>query len=267
MTNLVAGSLAGQAASHSVDMVADLKIGHIMSATPKGQFWAQLAGTVATVIPMTGLFLLYTKAYPCITDHTIEPCQFEQPAVMAWKAVAMAMTESDNPIPKSSGMFPDNETHFRDNGNRTRSHYRSGNSNETKSSTEVSPILSQLGCARRSLHIAGPQLWLSVNLWCTYSIFCEEISACSVGDVWLPFSRRAGRWRGLFWFAGSWLGSWRGWCGGQGNQNRAAMAIAPRNIHAMSQFSSMFILEVQKYLQNQSIQSMQPILVSQMIER
>ena len=104
MTNLVAGSLAGQAAHHSVDMVADLKIGHLMSATPKGQFWAQLAGTVATVIPMTGLFVLYTQAYPCITDHTIEKCQFEMPAVMAWKAVAIAMTETKNPIPKSSGI-------------------------------------------------------------------------------------------------------------------------------------------------------------------
>ena len=103
MVNLVAGSLAGQAASHSADMVSDLKIGHLMSATPKGQFWAQFWGTVVTVVPMAGIFIVYTKAYPCIIDHDIEPCQFSLPAVMAWKAVTLAMTEGDDPIPKSSG--------------------------------------------------------------------------------------------------------------------------------------------------------------------
>jgi uncharacterized oligopeptide transporter (OPT) family protein len=106
VTNLIAGSLAGQAANHAVDMVSDLKIGHLMSATPKGQFWAQLAGTTLTIVPLTGLFMLYAKAYPCILDHDIEDCPFGMPAVMAWKAVAIAMTETDSPIPKSSGTSP-----------------------------------------------------------------------------------------------------------------------------------------------------------------
>jgi uncharacterized oligopeptide transporter (OPT) family protein len=103
LTNLITGSLAGQAASHSVDMVCDLKIGHLLSATPRGQFWAQLIGTVFTVVPMTGAFLVFTKAYPCIVDQTIENCPFELPAVTSWKAVAEAMTALENPIPKSSG--------------------------------------------------------------------------------------------------------------------------------------------------------------------
>jgi uncharacterized oligopeptide transporter (OPT) family protein len=105
LTNIIAGSLAGQAASHSVDMVGDLKIGHLLSATPKGQFWAQLAGTVFTVVPMTGVFLVFTKAYPCIIDHTIEKCPFSLPAVLAWKSVAQAMTALESPIPKSSGQI------------------------------------------------------------------------------------------------------------------------------------------------------------------
>jgi uncharacterized oligopeptide transporter (OPT) family protein len=102
-TNLLAGSLAGQAASHSVDMTGDLKIGHLMSATPKGQFWAQLFGTVFGIVPLTALFVIYTKAYPCILDDNIQPCPFALPAVMAWKAVAIAMTDPSDPIPKSSG--------------------------------------------------------------------------------------------------------------------------------------------------------------------
>lgn len=101
--NLIAGSLAGQAAGHSVDMVLDLKIGHLLSATPKGQFWAQFWGTVCTIVPLTGVFIVYSKAYPCIVDSNVEPCQFGMPAVQAWKAVAIAMTDTDNPIPLSSG--------------------------------------------------------------------------------------------------------------------------------------------------------------------
>jgi uncharacterized oligopeptide transporter (OPT) family protein len=101
--NLIAGSLAGQAAHHSVDMTSDLKIGHLLSATPKGQFWAQMVGTVAGIVPLTGLFVVYTNAYPCITDHTIEKCPFSMPAVKAWKMVAIAMTSNEAPIPKASG--------------------------------------------------------------------------------------------------------------------------------------------------------------------
>jgi uncharacterized oligopeptide transporter (OPT) family protein len=102
-TNLIAGSLAGQAASHSVDMVGDLKIGHLLSATPKGQFWAQFWGSVVTIVPMTGVFVVFTKAYPCIINHEIENCPFAMPAVMTWKMVSVAMTAQTNPVPKSSG--------------------------------------------------------------------------------------------------------------------------------------------------------------------
>ena len=101
--NIIAGSLAGQAAAHSTDMVVDLKIGHLLSATPKGQFWAQFWGTVFTIVPMTAMYVLFTKAYPCIINHDLK-CQFGMPAVMAWKFVAMAMTASDVAIPKSSGI-------------------------------------------------------------------------------------------------------------------------------------------------------------------
>jgi uncharacterized oligopeptide transporter (OPT) family protein len=101
--SLLAGSVAGQAASHSVDMTTDLKIGHLMSATPKGQFWAQLFGTVVAIVPTVGMFLVFTSAYPCITDHDLK-CPFAMPAVFAWKMVAIAMTASGNPIPRESGI-------------------------------------------------------------------------------------------------------------------------------------------------------------------
>lgn len=44
-TSLIAGSIVGQSAAHSVDCVGDLKTGHLIGASPSSQFWAQLAGS------------------------------------------------------------------------------------------------------------------------------------------------------------------------------------------------------------------------------
>lgn len=105
MANLIAGSLAGQAASHSVDMVSDLKIGHLLGATPKGQAWAQIAGTVVGIVPLTAVFMVYGMAYPCLLTLDGGKCPFSMPAASAWRAVAVAMTETDSPIPPSAGVF------------------------------------------------------------------------------------------------------------------------------------------------------------------
>jgi hypothetical protein len=58
-TSLVAGSIVGQSASHSVDMVGDLKTGHLIGASPRAQFWAQLAGSAGEFLFLSSrLFLL-----------------------------------------------------------------------------------------------------------------------------------------------------------------------------------------------------------------
>jgi uncharacterized oligopeptide transporter (OPT) family protein len=103
MSSLVAGSLAGQAASHSADMVSDFKIGHLLGATPRGQAIAQIVGTLVGVLPSVGAFMLFSVAYPCALDPESEKCPFKMPAAQAWRAVAMAMTERD-PLPLSSGI-------------------------------------------------------------------------------------------------------------------------------------------------------------------
>ncbi|KAI8821685.1 OPT oligopeptide transporter protein-domain-containing protein [Fimicolochytrium jonesii] len=107
--NLVAGTVAAAAAAQSVDMVGDLKTGHILGAAPKGQFWAQVAGTLISVPVCVGLFVLYSQAYPCITEtdayikaNKIE-CPFDMPSVGAWKACAIALTDPNPAIPNSSG--------------------------------------------------------------------------------------------------------------------------------------------------------------------
>ena len=104
LENLIAGSIASSAASHSVDMVGDLKTGHLLRAKPRTQFWAQLFGSFWSIFVSTGLFVLFTKAYPCITDAEAEDCPFSAPSVAAWKAVAVAVIAPKLPVSLSCGL-------------------------------------------------------------------------------------------------------------------------------------------------------------------
>lgn len=90
-----AGALASQAASHSVDMVGDLKTGHLLGASPSSQFWAQVAGSFLGIWLSVILFVLFASAYPCITDLTVECTAFGMPAVTAWRSVTEAVTKPE----------------------------------------------------------------------------------------------------------------------------------------------------------------------------
>lgn len=98
MENLVAGSISASAASHGVDMLGDMKTGHLLGASPRAQFWAMLFGSVWAIPFSVGMYVLFSKAYPCINDATIEDCKFSLPSVSAWAAVTEAVTKS-NAIP------------------------------------------------------------------------------------------------------------------------------------------------------------------------
>ena len=93
MLNLAGGVVAGGSAAQSSDMTGDLKTGYLLRAKPKNQFIAQLAGSVVAVFLNTGLFILFTKASPCILyppDDGV--CTYGAPSVSAWAAVAVAVT-------------------------------------------------------------------------------------------------------------------------------------------------------------------------------
>ncbi|KAF9269609.1 OPT oligopeptide transporter [Marasmius fiardii PR-910] len=102
--NLVAGVVSGGAAAQSSDMCGDLKTGYLLRAKPRNQFIAQLVGSIVAVFLNSGLFLLFTKAAPCIiaADQNGH-CTYGAPSVSAWGAVALAVTSPKLPIPKSSG--------------------------------------------------------------------------------------------------------------------------------------------------------------------
>lgn len=107
--NLIAGSVSASSASQSVDMIGDLKTGHLLGAQPKIQFYAQVCGSFFSIWLTVGLYILFNKAYPCFTTQFMpgypatQKCVFGVPSVAAWRAVATAMTNSRLPIPPSSG--------------------------------------------------------------------------------------------------------------------------------------------------------------------
>lgn len=103
LENLMAGSIASSAAAHAVDMVGDLKTGHWLRASPRAQFWAQLFGSLWATPLSVGLYVLFSKAYPCINTGE-EGCQFGAPSVAAWSAVAQAVVAPKLPISLSSGL-------------------------------------------------------------------------------------------------------------------------------------------------------------------
>ncbi|KAJ3106260.1 hypothetical protein HDU97_006711 [Phlyctochytrium planicorne] len=103
--NLIGGTLAGAAAAQAVDMVGDLKTGYLLNATPKSQFYAQIFGAAISVVISVPLFVVFTKAYPCILyPDDFDKCEFDAPSVSAWSAVAVVLTSQNSPIPSSSGI-------------------------------------------------------------------------------------------------------------------------------------------------------------------
>lgn len=102
--NLTAGVVAAGAAAQASDMTGDLKTGYLLRAKPRNQFIAQLCGSVVAVFLSVGLFILFTKASPCIIDPPADgTCTYGAPSVSAWAAVAIAVASPKLPIPPSSG--------------------------------------------------------------------------------------------------------------------------------------------------------------------
>ncbi|KAF6830584.1 metal-nicotianamine transporter YSL7 [Colletotrichum plurivorum] len=103
--NLISAGLASGAADVATALTADFRTGFLLGTPPNKQFIAQGLGTIVSVFLAPGLFVLFTTAYPCITDSSIEHCPFGVPSVAAWQAVARVVTEPNVSIPLSSGIF------------------------------------------------------------------------------------------------------------------------------------------------------------------
>jgi OPT family oligopeptide transporter len=81
-TNLMAAAITGAGASQASDMMQDLKTGHLLGASPRKQFIAQLVGICAGVILVVPVYNLFTNAWELGGE------KLPAPAAMAWKAMA-----------------------------------------------------------------------------------------------------------------------------------------------------------------------------------
>ena len=96
-TNLMAAAITGAGASQAGDMMQDLKTGHLLGASPRKQFIAQL-GICAGVIFVVPVYNIFTTGYELGGD------KLPAPAAMAWKAMAELLAKGLDALPPQAGM-------------------------------------------------------------------------------------------------------------------------------------------------------------------
>ncbi|EPS39592.1 hypothetical protein H072_6670 [Dactylellina haptotyla CBS 200.50] len=103
--NLMAGCVAGAAASQSTDLINDFKVGYLLRTPPRKQWYAQIIGSIVAIFMAPSLFILFSTAYPCILEPGAEKCAFGAPSIAAWRAVTEAVTSPQFPVPRGSAIF------------------------------------------------------------------------------------------------------------------------------------------------------------------
>jgi uncharacterized oligopeptide transporter (OPT) family protein len=97
-TNLMAAAITGAGASQAGDMMQDLKTGHLLGASPRKQFIAQLFGICAGVIFVVPVYNIFTAGYELGGD------KLPAPAAMAWKAMAEILAKGFDALPPQAVM-------------------------------------------------------------------------------------------------------------------------------------------------------------------
>lgn len=78
LVNLVAGAIAEAGAQQAGDLMQDLKTGHLLGASPKAQFVAQMIGTVWSIFLSSVMYKVYNKVYEIPNDV------FRIPTAIIW---------------------------------------------------------------------------------------------------------------------------------------------------------------------------------------
>lgn len=95
-TNLMAAAITGGGASQAADMMQDLKAGHLLGASPRKQFIAQLWGICAGIILVVPVYTLFTTAYDLGSD------ELPAPAAKAWQAMAVLLADGFDALPSGA---------------------------------------------------------------------------------------------------------------------------------------------------------------------
>ncbi|KAE8333979.1 OPT oligopeptide transporter protein-domain-containing protein [Aspergillus sergii] len=110
--NLLGGALTNIGANQACDLMGDFRVGFLLGTSPRLQYAAQMIGTLVAALVAPTMFLIFASAYPCIlsTEDTAGDggdyqCEFPAPSVAAWRAIVLAVTRPESPIPRSSWVF------------------------------------------------------------------------------------------------------------------------------------------------------------------
>lgn len=96
VTNLVAGALAEAGATQAGDLMQDLKTGHLLGASPRAMFFAQLLGATWSIFVTVAAYQLYEGIYGIPSE------KFEAPVAHVWVDMATLMNSGLASLPRTA---------------------------------------------------------------------------------------------------------------------------------------------------------------------
>ncbi|HEX7448579.1 MAG TPA: OPT family oligopeptide transporter [Pirellulales bacterium] len=93
-TNLMTASITAGAASHSADLLTDLKTGYLLGANPRKQTIAQLFGVLAGTLFCVPIYTLIVR------PEELGGTEWPAPAAKMWEAVARLLSTGIGALPK-----------------------------------------------------------------------------------------------------------------------------------------------------------------------
>jgi uncharacterized oligopeptide transporter (OPT) family protein len=93
--NLMTATVTAGAASHSADLLTEVKSGYLLGASPRKQFWAQIVGVFAGTLVCVPIYFLIAKPERLGTE-------LAAPAAVAWASVAKLLKDGWRNLPMLS---------------------------------------------------------------------------------------------------------------------------------------------------------------------
>src|SRR5262249_34660160 len=110
VANLITASITGEVASHSANLLSDIKPGYMLGAKPRQQAMGHVLGVIAgALLSVPVFYLVFLKMPPSALTATRLEATYEvnaetypMPAATVWKAVADVLTQGISNIPPSA---------------------------------------------------------------------------------------------------------------------------------------------------------------------
>ncbi|MEN6404981.1 MAG: OPT family oligopeptide transporter [Thermoguttaceae bacterium] len=110
-TNLMTASITAGAASHSADLLTDLKSGYLLGSNPRRQTLAQFFGVVAGILFCVPIYTIVVKtpapaadgSQQAAAETNLGTAQLPAPSAKVWAAVAEVLNKGLGGLPRGTG--------------------------------------------------------------------------------------------------------------------------------------------------------------------